>query len=116
MVRVSELLERPAINEAGENLGEVHDIRFSSTDERPTQWTAASLLVGMGGFAARLGYAQGSVSRPAPLGALFGWVSRRGLEIPWDRVVAVRSDCIVVSGTAGDFGHPQEESTGKGDR
>lgn len=105
-MRVSDLLKLEAVNESGERIGHVHDVRFSSATRDTLGWTAASLIVGRGGFAARLGYAHGAVERPRAVAGLLSWLTRHAVEIPWARVVRVQEDRIVVSGTHGDFSTP----------
>lgn len=106
-MRASDLLKCEVVNEAGDDLGHVHDVRFEALTEDAQGWSATAILVGRGGFAARLGYVHGTVTRPWIVGAALRAWSRHGLEIPWDRIVDVQSERIVVSGTREDFDHPR---------
>lgn len=108
-MRLSDLLKMEVVDSGGAPLGQVHDVRFISDSQTPTGWSAASLLVGRTGFAARLGYVHGTVAKPWPLGAVIRIFARHGLEIPWERVVAVDPSRIVVSGTPNEFSHPLRE-------
>lgn len=106
-MRVSDLLKCDVVNEAGDDLGHVHDVRFEALRDDPIGWSASAILVGRSGFAARLGYVHGAVHRPKVVAAALRAWSRHGLEIPWDRIVAVHPDRIVVSGGPDDFDHPR---------
>lgn len=111
-MNLSDLLKMDAVNEQGERLGHVHDVRFTSSNQGPTGWSAAALLVGRSGFTARLGYAHGEVRGPWLLRTLTRALDRHGKEIPWDRVVAVEEGRIVVSGAPDEFPHPSESRSG----
>lgn len=108
-MRVSDLLKLEAVDASGERLGHIHDVRFTSVTGGPVGWTAASLIVGRGGFAARLGYAHGAVTRPRLLAAVLAWLTRHALEIPWEHVADVRDDRVVVVGSRADFAAPSRE-------
>lgn len=105
-MRVSDLLKLEAVDTSGERLGHVHDVRFTSVGGGAVGWTAASLIVGRGGFAARLGYAHGAVTHPRLLAAALAWLTRHALEIPWQHVTEVREDRVVVAGSRADFAAP----------
>lgn len=104
-MRLSDLLQLEAVNEDGRRLGHVHDVRFSGNGD-PDGWDAESLIVGRAGFTARLGYAHGEVEGPWLFGYVLRWMARKGLEIPWDRVVSLDDDRVVVAGRWNDFAHP----------
>lgn len=104
-MRLSDLLKAEAVNEAGQRLGHVHDVRFRSATETPIAWTAEALIVGKSAIAERLGYSRGVVTGPWLLVQLFMWMSRHARVIPWGNVVAVERGKIVVRGSLHDFGH-----------
>lgn len=111
-MRLSELLKLETVNEQGERLGHVHDVRFASVAGQPEGWDATTLIVGPRGFAVRLGYGHGPVQRPRALAVLLRWGTRKGLEVPWERVVAVEEHRVVISGRRSDFANPADQNTG----
>lgn len=111
-MRLSDLLKLEAVTEAGEALGHVHDVRFRSQTDDPLGWTVDSLIVGPSSFAVRLGYSRGVVRGPGVLRAIFQWLARHGLRVPWDAVVRLEADRVVVAGEAGDFADPSDDDTG----
>lgn len=108
-MRLSDLLTLEAVSEDGQSLGEVHDVRFRSSDDSPQNWTLDSLIVGPSSFAVRLGYSRGLVHGPWLLRTLFEWLARHGRRIPWSAVTDVGDSRVTVAGRPEDFGHPTDE-------
>lgn len=107
-MRLSDLLKRDTVTEDGQELGKVHDVRFTSDNGH---WSVESLIVGPRSLAVRLGYSRGVVQGPALLNAAFSWLGRHGRRVPWDAVVRI-DDRIVVRGSWDDFASPTAPSDG----
>jgi hypothetical protein len=105
-VRLSELLGRQVVDENGESLGSVVDVR--AVQDGPVLGGADAalrvdaLVVGRRGVGVRLGYHRLGVRGPWPLKALFRHLARRLRDVPWDDVVRLEDGGVRIRGTAPD--------------
>jgi sporulation protein YlmC with PRC-barrel domain len=96
--RLSELLGTRVVDAAGRDVGDVHDV--TAVQDGPLEPGFGALLrvdvlrVGGSGFATRLGYATPGLAGPRPLKALFGWLLRHGVEVPWSMVERWDDDAV----------------------
>lgn len=96
--RLSELLGTRVVDAAGHDLGKIHDV--TAVQDGPLEPGFGALLrvdvlrVGGSGFATRLGYATPDLKGPRPLKAFFGWLVRRGAEVPWSMVERWDDDAV----------------------
>ncbi len=108
VIRASDLVGKPAFDEAGRRLGTVHDLHLVQDGPLLPSGRAAlrlhGLLAGRSAVGARLGYStrEGRSSStetrgPWPLRYLFRRLHRRAHYIPWGDVVAIEYDKITVS-------------------
>jgi uncharacterized protein YrrD len=105
-MRLSDLLERPVVGRDGRDLGQVHDLHLVQDGPLQANEQAAlrvhGMVVGRRALATRLGYAgagherRGTVEGPALLRHLVLWLHRHARYVPWDDVVEIRPDRIVV--------------------
>ncbi len=104
-MKLSDLLRAAVVTEAGDALGHVHDVRFTSATGGPEGWSALGLIVGPSAFGTRLGYGRGGEHGPWVVAAVMGLLLRRGRVIPWDRVTRIdlENRRVVVSGSRDDF-------------
>jgi sporulation protein YlmC with PRC-barrel domain len=98
-MRLSELLGKTVVDQDGRELGEVHDVAATQDGPVVGGFGAAlrvdALVVGMAGLWARIGFSSAHISGP---GVMRGVARLRGRsrEIPWDRVVRIDRDRLVV--------------------
>jgi sporulation protein YlmC with PRC-barrel domain len=85
VLKLSRLLELPVEDENGRPLGRIHDVRVKRTSDA---YEVAGLIIGPRGTLVRLGWRR--ARGPAPLAPQDA--------VPWDRVVAIESERIVVRG------------------
>ena len=106
-MRLADLLWLQAVDEDGEDLGQVHDVRLLLEEGagRPTL-TVEGIIVGAGALKARLGYAYGDVRGPWPLSAVLRWMGRSARYVEWDRIVSLDQTIVRVQGAHGDLSHP----------
>jgi sporulation protein YlmC with PRC-barrel domain len=102
-MRLSDLLEKPVIDIAGQPLGRVHDVRLRQDGPINAGFDAAlhveGLIIGRGGLATRLGYGRTGSRGP--------WLVRLLLEarhkpsfVAWGSVRAIEADRIIIDGDA----------------
>ena len=105
-MRLSELLAMEAVDEAGERVGRVHDVRVRQDGPVGAGYDAAlqvtGLIVGTGGMAHRLGY-RWSRSRGPWLLRVLMQRRRRPRFVPWERIRAFDDGRVVVIGRAADL-------------
>jgi len=98
-VRLSDLLGKPVVDEDGHRLGDVHDVAARRDGPAAGEFGPAlqveALLIGARGIAARLGVSAVHLGQHALLRRL-ARIGDPAEEIPWEQVVEVRSDAIVV--------------------
>jgi sporulation protein YlmC with PRC-barrel domain len=106
-MRLSQLLGKPVVDEGGRELGVIHDIAATQDGPIIGGFGAAlqidALVVGMAGLWDRVGFSTAHISGPR----IMRGVARLGGttdEIPWDRVVRIEKDRIVVRSTDADRG------------
>ena len=110
-MRLSELLRQPVVDESGQEVGRVHDVRLvrdgPEVDGFGPAYRVVGLVVGPRGIGERLGYGRRAMTGPWMLAALFRVRHRRARFVPWDRVADVGDDKIRISGSAGELDEPQ---------
>src|SRR3954454_11695379 len=103
-MRLSDLLDHDVVDEAGHDLGIVHEVHLVQDGPQVAGGTQTLLLhglyVGSGTVARRVGYARGIVRGPWLVGALLA--HGRVRYVPWERVSDI-ADRITVSGDAFDL-------------
>jgi sporulation protein YlmC with PRC-barrel domain len=103
-MRLGELLGKPVVDEDGRHRGEVHDVAATQDGSLVGVFGAAlqvdALVVGVRGVWARLGFSPAHVSGPAIVRRLCQ-LGGTPDEIPWDQVVRIEPDRIVVRAGAG---------------
>jgi sporulation protein YlmC with PRC-barrel domain len=113
-MRVSDLLERPVVDQHGTAWGQVHDVHLVQDGPLLASGEAAfrlhGLVAGTASFGARLGYSgrrgyePGQETRgPLPIRLLLRWLDRDAVYIPWAAVTAVDADRIRVQSGDGGF-------------
>lgn len=98
-MRAAELLGCHVHDAEGQDLGAVHDLRFRLyTGPGGVQVCQLDALE-CGGIGAgyRLGYGDGAMRGPWPFPALFRYLKRRSLVIPWSEVTAFARPRIDIS-------------------
>jgi sporulation protein YlmC with PRC-barrel domain len=109
-MRLSELVGAEVVDQAGRSAGHVHDARVVQDGPLVGAFGASlrldGLVVGRRSVGAWLGYERRDMRGPLPVKLLFGWLHHGGRYVPWDRVVAIEPDRIVISGSAGDLPQP----------
>jgi sporulation protein YlmC with PRC-barrel domain len=109
-MRLSDLLNTEVVDERGRSAGRVQDLRL--IQDGPVlggfgaAFRAAGLIVGTGGFGARLGYDRREVKGPWPVKALVGRLLRDARYVPWERIRSIEPDRIVISGSIDDLSAP----------
>jgi sporulation protein YlmC with PRC-barrel domain len=105
-MRLSDLLERPVVDETGRSWGKVHDVHLIQDGPLQPSGLAAfrihGLIAGRGALGTRLGYTRrpgiDQVTRgPLPLRLLMEHYQRSAVYIPWDTVQEVNPESLVVS-------------------
>jgi sporulation protein YlmC with PRC-barrel domain len=103
-VRLSELLDQPVVDEHGNKLGHVHEVRVVQDGPQRTGIDNAlrlhGLYVGSGSVGRRLGYRRGVVRGPWLLNVIVGRARIR--YVPWGRVQSL-GDVITISGDREDL-------------
>jgi sporulation protein YlmC with PRC-barrel domain len=103
-MRLSELLDHDVVDEAGNDLGIVHEVHLVQDGPQVAGGAQSLLLhglyVGRGSVARRLGYIRGIVRGPLPVRLLLA--HGRVRYVPWARVRDI-GDRITVSGDADDL-------------
>ncbi|HEX9342205.1 MAG TPA: hypothetical protein VF995_01135 [Actinomycetota bacterium] len=109
-MRLSELLHAEVVDEHGRSAGRVQDLRL--VQDGPllggfgAAFRAAGLIVGGGGFGARLGYDRRSVKGPWPVKALISYLLRGARYVPWERIRSIEPDRIVIAGSVDELSPP----------
>jgi sporulation protein YlmC with PRC-barrel domain len=109
-VRLSELLGRPVVDEAGRQVGVVHDLQATQAGPVGGGFDAAvvvtAIVVGTRGVRDRLGLSPQHVKGPLLARLLFR-AARPTDAIPWSDVVAIEDAGLVVrSGATGGVDRP----------
>jgi sporulation protein YlmC with PRC-barrel domain len=91
-MRLSELLGKSVVGEDDTDLGIVHDVAAVQDGE---DLRVEALLIGVRGLWARFGVSPAHV-RGHPVLARLAGIGRTASEIPWEQVVRVDDDRIVV--------------------
>jgi sporulation protein YlmC with PRC-barrel domain len=114
-MRLSDLLERTVIDDRGRNWGPVHDVHLVQDGPLLPSGNAAfrlhGLVAGRGGFGTRLGYSgrrgydtDQHTRGPLPIKLLVRWLNRHAVYIPWEAVLRVDDDQLLVHSDGGGFG------------
>jgi hypothetical protein len=102
-MRLSELLEREAVDSNGAALGRVKDVRLVQDGPAGGAFGAAlridGVVIGRSAIGVRLGFHRGRVRGPWPLKVLFGGLERRACFVPWDQLEIEDDGPIVVTGS-----------------
>jgi sporulation protein YlmC with PRC-barrel domain len=90
-MRLSELLRKRVVRESGQKVGHVFDVRVarsprSKNDRDDQEWRIVGLLVGSRGARERFGITHDGTTGPRHIRD----------AIPWDAVVEIQGDRIVV--------------------
>lgn len=117
-MRLSDLMGLRVIDENGDDLGKVEDVRLEESGPvvpmtGRSNWALSGLIVGGLGAAHRLGYMHGDVRGPALLRAVMRRIGRKGHFVPWDRIAEFGEDRIRIRGTGEDLDHPYLERDGQ---
>jgi sporulation protein YlmC with PRC-barrel domain len=97
-MRLSDILECDMVDDHGERIGRVHDVRVIR--EGPPQgmfgpsYQIVGLIVGHAGVGTRLGFDRAGVKGPWPLKKLFGRTRRKRQYVEWGMVEEVREGLI----------------------
>ena len=107
-MRMSDLLGAELMDQHGRTVGKVHDVRLQRANA-PTDagYQVAGLIVGRRAMGVRFGFDRGGASGPWLLKLLFGRAGHDGRYVAWDRVAAIESGRIRISGAAHDLPRPQ---------
>jgi hypothetical protein len=98
-VRAAELIGCQVYDADGQVVGTVHDLRFR-VHVRPDGTQACqldALECGGVGLGHRLGYGEHAMRGPWPFPALFRYLARRSLAVPWSQVTALSRPRIEIS-------------------
>lgn len=109
-MRLADLLSLDVVDEHGQHLGRVHDVRLRLDDGLGGghRLTVDGVITGAGALTARLGYAYGDVRGPWPLSWLLQRLATSAHYIDWDRIESFDDTVLTVRGTAADLPHPAE--------
>jgi sporulation protein YlmC with PRC-barrel domain len=103
-MRFSDLLGKRVVDENGRHRGEVHDVAATQNGPVVGAFGAAlqidALIVGVRGMWARLGFSPAHITGPAIVRRL-SQLAGTPDEIPWDQVVRIEDDQIVVRAASG---------------
>jgi sporulation protein YlmC with PRC-barrel domain len=113
-VRLSDLLERPVIDDTGRSWGQVHDVHLIQDGPLQPSGLAAfrihGLIAGRGAFGTRLGYTDrpgidrnDTTRGPLPFRALIQHYQRHAVYIPWTAVQHVANEKVLVAAPAAGF-------------
>jgi len=89
-MRASDVLESRVYDSAGDEVGQVHDIRM--VRDAPVQgafgpgYRVLGLIVGPAGLGVRLGFDRSSMHGPWVLKALFRWTHRNAKLVDWSLI------------------------------
>ncbi len=91
----AELLAAEVVDENGNRLGKVHDLRLRRTGGSDS-WALDAIVVGPTAFAYRLGYTSRDDQGPRLLAGLVRRLTRRTRHIAWRDVVTYADGCVTV--------------------
>lgn len=110
-MRLTELLQRPVVDESGVEAGRALDVRLvrdgPDVGDFGPAYRVAGLVVGPAGTGARLGYGRRAMTGPWLLAAPLRARRRRERFVPWERVAEVCGEAIRISGSAADLAPPE---------
>jgi sporulation protein YlmC with PRC-barrel domain len=109
---VSELLKCVVVDEDGDRLGRVHDVRLVQDGPMlggfESTFRVDGLVVGPGSVATRLGYDRAGVKGPWSVKVLFERLRGASHYVPWDRIRDIEAGTILISGSGRDLEPPAE--------
>ncbi|MDQ3877565.1 MAG: hypothetical protein M3290_04345 [Actinomycetota bacterium] len=114
-MRLSDLLDAEVVDLNLQPIGKVHEVR--AVKDGPIQGAFGAglrldgLVVGRTSVGTRLGLDRSDTGRPAALRWIFTRIAGDKRYVPWDRVVAVTSGRIVITGDADDLRPPETLSS-----
>jgi hypothetical protein len=100
-MRLSDLLGCEVLDERGERVGHVHDLRL--VKDGPLQgafgpaYRVQGLLVGAGSWGSRLGFDRGEMKGPLPLKMLFRWFHSDARFVDWTLIASLGKRAIRLS-------------------
>lgn len=103
-MRLSELLGLEVVDQEGNVLGEVHDVRLTEVPEGGL--VIDGFVLGIGSIGARLGYTYGEVEGPWVLARLLRRVSRHARYVRWQHVTSFEGNRLVAAASAEALVHP----------
>ena len=107
-MRLSELLGVEVVDQDGNVLGEVHDVRLREDEPgagRDGRFVIGALVLGVGSLGGRLGYAHGAVEGPWVLARRLRRLSRHARCVPWQHVASFAANRLVATAAAEDLVH-----------
>lgn len=110
-MRLRELLGAKVVDQEGNGVGDVHDLRVRRSEAVPPGegvLVVEGLVTGVGALQARLGYAYGDVDGPWVLRWALGRLGRRARYVPWGSVTTFEHGVVTIRGRAGDLRHPSD--------
>jgi hypothetical protein len=113
-MRLSDLLERPAIDQYGRSWGQIHDAHVVQDGpvlpSNLATFRLHGLVAGWAAFGTRLGYAgwpgygpDQETKGPLPIRLLLRVLQRNAIYIPWSAVRSIEADRVVVEAPPAGF-------------
>jgi sporulation protein YlmC with PRC-barrel domain len=93
-MRTSDLIGVKVYDNAGREIGKVHDIRVARDGQHQVEaaYVATHLFVAAGSVGTRLGYGYGHMHGPWPLSAVMRRAMARSYAVTWDQVGTIEPD------------------------
>lgn len=114
-MRLSDLLDAEVVDVNQTTIGKVHEVRGVKDGPIQGAFGAAlrldGLIVGRSSVGTRLGLDRTDTGRPAALKWVFAGIAGKRLYVPWDRIAAITTGRIIITGSGDDLTAPETLSS-----
>lgn len=114
-MRLSDLLDAEVVDVNQKAVGKVHEVRAVKDGPIQGAFGAAlrldGLIVGRTSVGTRLGLDRSDTGRPVALRWIFARIGGEKRYVPWDRIAAIATGRIIITGDADDLETPETLSS-----
>lgn len=107
-MRAVDLIGRSVFDRTGQQVGQVHDLRFAAggrrvVDSGQPAYRLTEIECGPAGLAHRFGFGHRAIAGPWPLNRILARIGRRSLLIRWEQIASIGPERIDLTAGVDDL-------------